>query len=193
MALKQNTKAPELNRVIIQAPEPKPEKSSFLPVLHGKATDSIARMSSKGVSVNPITGSLAVTNNDVKLVIESFNELKATLGVNSHKLLSVGIAQFANLNHIGTKVPESMVYGVTIPLKEYAFKLGYDVIPHTTETPEEAEEEEERAKKALYDATKKIKKDLALLRHSKLPKWTEKIRGKNTDCLLYTSPSPRDS
>ena len=61
-----------------------PEEQSFLPMLHGKATDAMAQMSSRDAQINPITGSATVSSGEVKLVIQRFNDLKGTLGINTH-------------------------------------------------------------------------------------------------------------
>lgn len=182
MAIKNNITAPELNRVIIKAPEAKQEKSSFLPVLHGKATDAIANMAGSSIVENKLNNTGVVDTGEVKLVLDKFTELTGTLGVSTHKLLSTAVAEFTALNHTGSKAREASFYGVSIPLKEYAFMCGYDVIEHETETPEEAQAEALRAKRALDNARRKINKDLAILFSSSLS-WTEKVRGKQADYM----------
>ena len=157
-------------------------EDTYLPMLHGKATDAIAGMSSRGASVNPITGSLTIEKRETKLVIDKFNELAATLGINAHKLLSAGIVEFTALNDVSGKPAENLNCGATIPLESYASQCGYDVIPHYSPdaTEEEIALEEKRANNALKDARKKIKKDLQLLSSSRIS-WREKVKGKNED------------
>lgn len=164
----------------IPAASPVAERENFLPMLHGKATDTIAGMSSRAGEVNPLTGALTVNNKEVKLLVSQFNKLTSTLGINTHKLLSVGVAQFTALNNIGGKPSEKINYGVTLSLKEYALQCGYDVEEHHKDTPEEKAIEAKRASNALKDAQKKIKKDLKLLKNSTIS-WSEKVKGKAGD------------
>jgi hypothetical protein len=156
--------------------EPKP----FISMYHGKATDVLARMSSKGAKINPITGSATIDSGELKVVIQKFTDLRATLGVNTHKLLSVGVARFTALNNYNRKGETSLQYAVQIPLEAYAYSLGYDVLQHETDTPEEAEKEKKRASNALKDAKKKIRKDLDTLASMELT-WEEKVKGKAGD------------
>jgi len=157
-------------------------QESYLPMLHGKATDALAGMSSKSGTNNPLTGALTITNKEVKVLVSQFNQLTGTLGINTHKLLSVGVAQFTAGNNVGGKAPDNLTYNITIPLKEYALQCGYDVEEHEKDTPEEQEKEARRASNALKDAQKKIKKDLDILRNSSIS-WSEKVKGKAGDFL----------
>lgn len=164
---------------------PKPEKSQggqrFLPMLHGKATDAMAQMSSRDAQINPITGNATITNGDVKLAIQKFKELGGTLGINTHKLLSVGIAGFAAQNHVGGN-GKHLECKVAIPFKEYALRCGYDLIERETSTPEEAEAEKKRLSNLEKDIKKKVKKDLDVLRSTELT-WREMVKGKEGDYI----------
>ena len=156
--------------------------SSFLPVLHGKATDSIATMAGSRVEENRLNNTGIVESGEVRLVIEKFNELSGTLGVSTHKLLSTAVANFTAQNHTGTKARQANFTAINIPLREYALYCGYDVLEHETATEEEAKAEALRAKRALDNARRKINKDLAILFSSSLS-WTEKVRGKQGDYM----------
>lgn len=166
-------------------PTPPPEKTQgeqkFLPMLHGKATDAMAQMSSRDAQINPITGNATITNGDVKLAIQKFKELGGTLGINTHKLLSVGIAGFAAQNHVGGNA-KSLECKVSIPFKEYALRCGYDLVERMTTTPEEAEAEKKRLSNLEKDIKKKIKKDLDMLRSTELT-WKETVKGKEGDFI----------
>lgn len=164
----------------LQKPAQAQEESNYLTLYHGKATDSLARASSRDAELNPITGNATVDTGEVKVVMQKFTEIKGTLGVNTHKLLSVGIARFTELNNYSKKGEGKLEFTVTIPLREYASLLGYDVMEHDTDTPEEAEAEKKRASNALKDAKKKIRKDLDVLRSIDLT-WEEKVKGKTGD------------
>ena len=172
----------KISILAIPTTTPVAERENFLPMLHGKATDAIAGMSSRAGEVNPLTGVLTVNNKEVKLLVSQFNKLTGTLGINTHKLLSVGVAQFTALNNIGGKPSEKINYMVTLSLKEYALQCGYDVEEHHKDTPEEQEKEARRASNALKDAQKKVKKDLDILRNSSIS-WSEKVKGKAGDFL----------
>lgn len=151
----------------------------FFPVLHGKATDAIARMSGSKPTPNQLNNTASIESGEVKLIIKSFDSLTGTLGVSTHKLLSTAIASFTTLNHTGASrsLREAKI---ALPLKEYALQCGYDVEEHPTETPEEAEKEALRAKRTLDNFRRKVKKDLELLYNASIS-WKEKIKGKEKD------------
>lgn len=172
-------KAPQLH---LQETEKLQESGRYLPMLHGKATDSIATMAGSTIVENKLNNTGVVDTGEVKLVIDKFTELSGTLGVSTHKLLSTAVASFTGLNHTGNKAREANYTAVNIPLKEYALYCGYDVEEHTTETPEEAKAEATRAENSLKNARKKINKDLAILFSSSLS-WKEKVRGKQGDYM----------
>lgn len=176
-------KAPiRLVNPVLSAPEDTIEPSSeFLPVLHGKATDAIARMSGSKPTPNPLNNTASIESGEVKLIIKSLDTLSGTLGVSTHKLLSTAIAGFTALNHTGTGKDRSLREAkVAISLKEYALKCGYDVEEHPTDIPEEAEKEALRAKRALDNIRRKVKKDLELLYNASIS-WKEKVKGKDAD------------
>ena len=176
-------KAPiRLVNPVLSAPEEPIERTSeFLPVLHGKATDAIARMSGSKPTPNPLNNTASIESGEVKLIIKSLDTLSGTLGVSTHKLLSTAIAGFTALNHTGTGKDRSIREAkVAIPLKEYAIQCGYDVEEHPTDTPEEAAKEAKRAKNALDNFRRKVKKDLELLYNASIS-WKERVKGKEAD------------
>lgn len=153
---------------------------AYLPMAHGKATDALAFMSTRNATIDGVTGNATIDQFGVQLVILKLKELQTTLGINTDKLLSTAVAIFTQQNdfrHTRTKEPRREV---TIPLKEYAQLLGYDVIEHETDTPEEAKREKKRAKNQLDNARKAIRKDLDILHASTLT-WEEPIKGKARD------------
>lgn len=153
---------------------------NYFPMAHGKATDALAFMSSKTAEVNPITKTATINRFDVQLSILKFEELHATLGISTDKLLSTAIATFTQRNDFRRKESGKLDREVTIPLREYAELLGYDVTEHSTSTPEEAEAEKKRAKNQLDNARKAIKKDLLTIQASSLT-WEERVKGKARD------------
>jgi hypothetical protein len=180
---KEIQKAPvKLETPVLSAPEEPIEQSSeFLPVLHGKATDAIARMSGSKPTQNPLNNTASIESGEVKLIIKSLDTLSGTLGVSTHKLLSTAIAGFTALNHTGTGKDRSFREAkIALPLKEYALQCGYDVEEHPTETTEEAQKEALRAKRTLDNFRRKVKKDLELLYNASIS-WKEKIKGKEKD------------
>ena len=162
------------------APIRGPESPSFLPMLHGAATDTLARMSSRDAKTNAITGNATIESGEVKLVIKRFKELSSTLGINTHKLLSMGIAEFTKQNTVGAPSSQAIEHTVAIPFKDYAVRCGYDLVERETKTEAEAEAEKKRLQNATDDAKKKIKKDLDILHASEFT-WTEKVKGKTQD------------
>lgn len=166
---------------LLSPEEPIEQSSEFLPVLHGKATDAIARMSGSKPTPNPLNNTASIESGEVKLIIKSLDTLSGTLGVSTHKLLSTAIAGFTALNHTGTGKDRSFREAkVAISLKDYAIKCGYDVIEHPTDTPEEAAKEAKRAKNALDNFRKKVRKDLELLFNASIS-WKDNIKGKEVD------------
>ena len=74
-----------------------------MPMYHGKATDALATLSSKDITANPIADKavLQTEAGDYKIVIQDFSKIKGKLSVNTHKLLSTGIAEFTQINNYG--------------------------------------------------------------------------------------------
>ena len=157
-----------------------PEEQTQLALYHGKATDTMAIMSSRDAVADKITGKATIERGDVKLVIQKFDSLQGTLGVNTHKLLSVGIANFTALNNDDKREDRSIQPAVTFSLTEYAKGLGYDVEEHPTATEEEALTEKKRVQRVLHEAQKKIKRELQVLQATTVT-WEEKVKGKAGD------------
>ena len=150
-----------------------------MPMYHGKATDALASLSSRDVTENPIAdkGIIQTAAGDYKIVIQDFSKIKGKLSVNTHKLLSSGIAEFTQINNYGGGAVNPKV---TIPLNEYARLLGYEIDERETDTPEAAVKEKKRAAEALKTAKKRIRQDLELLQAMRWT-WQEKVRGKGAD------------
>lgn len=157
-----------------------PEEQTQLALYHGKATDTMAIMSSRDAIADKITGKATIERGEVKLVIQKFDSLQGMLGVNTHKLLSVGIANFTALNNYDKREDRSIQPAVTFSLAEYAKGLGYDVEEHPTATEEEALKEKKRVQRVLNEAQKKIKRELQVLQATTLT-WEEKVKGKAGD------------
>lgn len=171
-------KASQLQPITNEIPK---KKESYMPMLHGKATDAIALMPGIIITENRLNNTGIIDAGGVRLVISKLTELSGTLGVSTHKILSTAIALFTEHNHTGNGNQRAIrSCRISIPLKEYLLNCGYDVEEHLTETKEEAEKEAKRVKMAVDNARKKIKKDLLILKSSSLT-WTEKIKGKSGD------------
>ena len=150
-----------------------------MPMYHGKATDALATLSSKDVTENPIADKAFIETaaGDYKIVIQDFSKIKGKLSVNTHKLLSTGIAEFTQINNYGGGV---VIPKVTIPFNEYARLVGYDIDERETDSPEAAAKEKKRAAEAVKTAKKRIRQDLELLQSMKWT-WKEKVKGKDGD------------
>lgn len=151
-----------------------------LAIYHGKATDAMAIMSSRDAVIDQITGKATIDNGEVKLAIQKFDSLQGTLGVNTHKLLSVGVATFTALNNYDKREDRPIQPAITFSLAEYAKWLGYDVEEHPTDNEEEALKEKKRVQRVLNEAQKKIKRELQVLQATTLT-WEEKVKGKAGD------------
>lgn len=153
--------------------------ASYWPSLHGKASDAMSLMPKQAIQVDPYSEAGSITSKDVKLIIRELDKISGKMGVSTHKLLSMAIAVFTGLNNTGLGSQRDLKTGrAFIPLKAYAAKCGYDVYEHPTTSAAEEEQEAKRAKNALDNARKKIKKDLQFLLAARLS-WEEKIRGKS--------------
>jgi hypothetical protein len=157
---------------------------AFFPIYHGKPTRSLATMSSRMIrkdNINPITGTAKIEGKGVKFELSRFEELKGALGVNTHKLLMVGIKELTRLNNESNLKAQSMKYIVSIPLEGYCTSCGYNVTEQEKTTPKEQAKEKRRAANALKDATRKIRNDLQILK-SLTMSWEDpsiKFRGSN--------------
>ena len=150
-----------------------------MPMYHGKATDALASITHKDITENPIADKATIQTEagDYKIVIQEFSKLKGKVSVNTHKLLSTGIAEFTQINNYGAG---AVIPKVTIPFNEYARLLGYEIDERETSTPEEAAKEKKRAAEAVKTAKKRIRQDLELLQAMKWT-WQETVRGKGAD------------
>lgn len=151
--------------------------ASYWPSLHGKASDAMALMARRKMQKDPYSEAASITSKDVKLIIREIDKISGKMGVSTHKLLSTAIAEFTSVNNTGLGSQRDLRTGrVLIPLKPYAAKCGYDVYEHPATSAEDAEKEAKRAKIALDNARRKIKKDLQMLLSAKLS-WEEEVKG----------------
>lgn len=142
---------------------------AFLAMVHGRATDAIARMAHETGIEDPVTHARTITVNDVKLVLKAAQDM----GVSAHKLLSAAMVVFTAQNCTDRKKRELRSAGVEISLAQYALLSGYDVIVHDPDNPREVK----RAENALKDARKQTRKDLKALYDFSMS-WQETVRGK---------------
>lgn len=135
-------------------------KASYLPMFHSKITDALAAFSKYPPQLDRITKNAIFEKEDVKLLVREWAKLNASLSINTHKLLSVGVMLFTMLNNSGARKTGQIEYGVSIPLEEYINLSGRDL--------EALEGDEKKRQSALKEARKKIRKDLAILANSEL-------------------------
>lgn len=179
----EHTKAAEQEQFIRRMPLSVAPSSAILkanmPMYHGKATDALAALSSKDITANPIADRAVIQTptGDYKIVIQDFSKVKGKLSVNTHKLLSTGIAEFTQANNYGGGAIKPQI---TIPFEEYARLIGYEIDERPTDTPEAAAKEKQRAKENRKKAKQRIRQDLELLQAMRWT-WQEKVRGKGAD------------
>lgn len=167
-----------------------PESSGrYLPMVHGKGQDAFPMLTAQKLEANPISGTGTAEWDGVSMIVERFTESGGSIGISTHKLLSMGVALFTannNIEHRKDGQINVQTLRVAVPLKEYATLCGYDVVPHLRDgmTNAEAEEEKKRAKNALDNARKKIKKDIDTLTRITL-EWTEKGKGAKGDFYTF--------
>ena len=152
---------------------------TYMPMYHGKVTEFLAGLTSQDLleGPGPDTAIATADGGEFKLVIHGYKDLKGSLGVNTHKLLCVSIAEFTHINNYGGGIINAEIM---IPFKDYARALGYEIDERPTTTKEEATKEKNRVRETLKNARKRITKDLNIL-HSMELTWTEKIKGKPQD------------
>jgi len=144
----------------------------YIVMYHGKPTTALAAMSSRRAEINAITGTAKIESKGVKLSLHKFADLKGALGINTHKLFSVGAIGFTALNSPADLKTKRMEYRITIPLEEYCLQCGYDIVERPMGTAEEQAREKKRAANALKDAKKRIRRDLEILSSCRLT-WEE--------------------
>lgn len=123
--------------------------------------------------------------NDVRILVNEFDKLKGALSIGADKVLHVALMEFSRINNVSGKDPEIRSRRVTIPLKEYAALLKYDVKERHTTTSEEAQAEKKRVKMQLDNARRKIAKDIDVLYHISLEYYEDD--GKFQKVRLLTS------
>lgn len=135
----------------------------------GKATQALAKTRTTGV-IDKISQTL-LTIGDVEVSSPSAQ----SLGVGEHKILLAGLQAFTRYNGRNERNPTQRV---NIDLVRYASANGIDITEHQMDTPEEQEAEAKRAKFALDNFKKKLKKNLKNLNQSAIT-WTETVQGKS--------------
>lgn len=152
-----------------------------MPMYNGKPIKLMARI--KGIPAEISNGKAVYRqqkdSQEYEFILRNFNALKGNIGINTHKLLCVAIAEFTRLNNYGggNANPE-----IVIPLKDYARSLKYDIDENPKNTPEDIEKEKKRAANALKDARKKIKNDIDLLLSMQWS-WEENTRKETPDYM----------
>lgn len=143
---------------------------------NGKIVDVLASLSNRNITKSDYSNKFFIKSTQEKYNVEIFNfdEQKGNLGINSHKLLKMGIAKFTQLN---SKEQNKIIDEISIPFYEYARKLGHEIDECPTDTQEAAQKERNRAKEAIKTARKRISQDLNIL-FSLQASWVEKIKGK---------------
>lgn len=142
-------------------PAKTPESGAFSPMLQGTGTNRLTQISTRKAppAVDAITGLATITNGNLTVFIEKYNNLAGGLRISTHKLLDAcTIALTAQNDYRGNGEPKTLV---TIPLEDYMTRCG---IPIT---------------KPSKDKTRrKVKEDLEAL-YSTSIEWSEPS-GKNT-------------
>ena len=148
----------EVDRILLEhAGRYYPHKEGSLVIPHGKALNALAKMSAIKPSVDRV-GNATFEAEDIKIVIEQFSQIKRSLNINAHKLLTVGISEFAKANSF--KSNQALKLGIIFSFTEHAADRGCDI-----DDP-----------KQMKDFRKKLQKDLKILKGQSLY-WEEKING----------------
>lgn len=142
-------------------PAPEPNKGAFSPMLQGTGTNKLTQLSTRKTdpTVDAITGLATITNGNLTVFIDKYNNLAGGLRISTHKLLDAcTIALTSQNDYRGSREPKTLI---SIPLEDYMRRCG---IPIT---------------KPSKDRTRrKVKEDLEAL-YSTSIEWSEPS-GKNT-------------
>ena len=142
-------------------PAPEPDKGAFSPMLQGTGTNKLTQISTRknNPAVDAITGLATITNGNLTVFIEKYNNLAGGLRISTHKLLDAcTIALTAQNDYRGSGEPKTTV---TIPLEDYMSRCGKPL-----------------TKSSKDEMRKKVKQDLEAL-YSTSIEWSEPS-GKNT-------------
>ena len=139
------------------------KKPHHFAVPTSKPTDAFAFLKPKKAVVDAISGDATIDQSSVRLKIYNYRDLDIKSVMGADKLLNVALEIFAQKNDFSKKSKTAKNMSVVIPLREYAARLGADVLEHGTSTPEEAEAEKKRIKNILDNVRKEVKKDLDIL------------------------------
>lgn len=134
---------------------------------HGKLTDAIAKMGATKPDKDRKANTALYTADSLQAVVTQFDEIKRGLTINAHKLLTVAMGEFANVNNFEvvtekTASLKNLHLGVHFSFTEYAEKRGYDLTN----------------KEQMKELRKSVRKDLQLLFNCRPLRWEEKINGR---------------
>ena len=183
------------NKKVLTAPQVQilssgktPQPESFLPMVHGTATDSLAYLIGSAIEENPLNNTAMLKRGTVELVINSVDEKGKqirSIGVSTHQLLSIAMVNFTSINHTGSnkdkRIDSKLVH---IPLKKFAHLCGYDVIEHTKNTEEEQLKE---SKREQTEAVNKIMEKQAEEHSAEIAKLQEQLNAANNQIKEFQS------
>ena len=168
-------------------PSKTPDKGAFSPMLQGTGTNKLTQISTRKTdpAVDAITGLATITNGNLTVFIEKYNNLAGGLRISTHKLLDAcTIALTAQNNYRGSGEPKTTV---TIPLEDYMSRCG---IPITKPSKDKTRRKVKEDLEALYstsiewsEPSGKNTKDFAKMRICTA------IAIKNGDIIMDFSPS----
>lgn len=136
------------------------DNPAFVPVISSPSTRAFSYMDKKDIKLD-LNRNATIEKWGIGAFIEKYGDLPQSLNINADKLLGKSIEVFTRQHHTGSTASINPV--VVIDIKEYATELGYDIVEHPTNTPEEAKEEKKRAQNQLKNAKKDIKKSRDIL------------------------------
>lgn len=180
-------KEKSLNLPVVQKQNEVEEiKNDYKKMYQGVATNKLSTVDTKKMVIDDITGSATIEDNGIKIFFENHNKLKASLRISTQKLLDTSIIYLtANNNYRETDI-QKINTDVSIPLKEYAKFLDYDVDLNvgTNATDEEIAKEKARVKNLIGKVRSRVKEDLETL-DKMIISWVEPKKGKKGADLDY--------
>lgn len=156
------------------------EEDEKVVVVHqGKGTKFLNTARDRHLELNKISGKASYVDNTgetANVFIDKYREIKASLGVNTDKLLTALNGAFTNINNNEIASNSEYKNEVYLSFSKYAEMLGYDFNEKPTNTPEEAEKEKKRIKGAREKLANEIRGHLKILQKTTIK--FEEVRSK---------------
>lgn len=142
----------------------------YLPVMHGKATDTFFALSPKDVTQDEISEDMKMEKYGVEYTITGSEKITGINTINVKKFLLYCLWEFTKANNRSTKTKPNLTIKFT--LDDYAKALGKDITPDPDKDPVEEEKRIKNIEKRMYVEIKKCLNQLIGISIT----WEENVR-----------------